>query len=347
MASYHFSVKDKPKGYASSHYLYISRLEIYQHVRSKSEEVLECVVAGRCMPSWASDPTAFWQAADAHERANAKSYMEYEFALPNEFTAEQRQTLVETFLSETVAKQQYPHSYAIHNVKSRISGEDQPHCHLMFSLRADDGVERTCEQYFKRFNRKDPSKGGARKKQLQEGFDNFSDFLMHIRKKWEDVLNVALQKYAPTISYELDGQSITVLNRVSASSYESYNLKHGTLYLPEPKLGVGQQNHSEAYLAQIKLIREHNAKEQEMEVRQQQKEHRAEQVLLYAIDDQPYTTPEVSYLIQQSDSIPDHEISSIRQQQHQVEQIYAGQSLKSAFNHQKNVKPNDGFEFSM
>lgn len=34
---------------------------------------------------------------------------------------------------------------------------------MMFSLKADDGIERTAEQYFKRYNAKDPSKGGAKK----------------------------------------------------------------------------------------------------------------------------------------------------------------------------------------
>jgi hypothetical protein len=89
--------------------------------------------------------------------------MEYEIALPNEFTPEQRKTLIETFLDKHIAPQQYPHSYAIHNVKSRLSGEEQPHCHLMFSLKADDGIERTAEQYFKRYNPKIRPKAVPRK----------------------------------------------------------------------------------------------------------------------------------------------------------------------------------------
>jgi hypothetical protein len=112
---------------------------------------------------WAKDPADFWKAADTHERANAKVYMEYELALPNELTPEQRKTLVEAFLNEHVASHQYPHSYAIHNVKSRIGGIDQPHCHLMLSLKANDGLDRTPETYFKRFNPKNPEKGGAKK----------------------------------------------------------------------------------------------------------------------------------------------------------------------------------------
>ena len=146
----------------------------YEQVRKNSHEVLEHVEPGQCMPSWVKDPIEFWSAADTYERANAKVYMEYEIALPNEFTPEQRKTLVETFLEQHVAKQQFPHSYAIHNVKSRLSGEDQPHCHLMFSLKVDDGLERTAEQYFKRYNAKDPAQGGVKKIQLQNGHQNYS-----------------------------------------------------------------------------------------------------------------------------------------------------------------------------
>jgi hypothetical protein len=167
----------------------------------KSNEILEHVEPGKCMPSWVKDPIEFWQAADTFERANAKVYMEYEIALPNEFTPEQRKTLIETFLDKHIVPQQYPHSYAIHNVKSRISGEDQPHCHLMFSLKADDGIERTAEQYFKRYNPKDPSKGGAKKIQLQDGHADYSTFLIYIRKQWENHLNDALAQHCPTVTY--------------------------------------------------------------------------------------------------------------------------------------------------
>ena len=83
MATYHFSVKSKGKGYATQHYCYIARLMQYEQVRKNSHEVLEHVEPGQCMPSWVKDPIEFWSAADTYERANAKVYMEYEIALPN------------------------------------------------------------------------------------------------------------------------------------------------------------------------------------------------------------------------------------------------------------------------
>ena len=295
MASYHFSVKSKNKGYALGHYLYISRLMQYEGIRKTSNETVEHIEPGRCMPSFVKDPIEFWQAADTYERANAKAYIEYETALPNEFTQEQRKTLIETFFDKHIVPQQYPHSYALHNVKSRISGEDQPHCHLMFSLKANDGIERTAEQYFKRYNPKEPSKGGAKKIQLQDGHADYSTFLIYIRKQWENHLNDALAQHCPTVTYTLDGQDITIKNQVSADSYEKYNEIHSTLYLPEPKLGVGQQNATAEYLAQIQKIREHNQQERELEERQKQLDQQHE--YFYSAENHPFSSLEVMYYL--------------------------------------------------
>jgi hypothetical protein len=56
------------------------------------------------------------------------------------------------------------------------------------------------------------------------------------------------------VTYQIDGQDITIKNQVSADSYEKYNEIHGTLYLPEPKLGTGKQNETVEYLAEIQKI---------------------------------------------------------------------------------------------
>ena len=295
MASYHFSVKSKNKGYGLQHYLYISRLMQYEKVRQNSEEILEHIEPGKCMPSWVKDPLEFWQAADTYERANAKVYMEYEIALPNELNPIQRKELMDGFIEKHITAHNYPHSYAIHNVKSRLSGEEQPHCHLMFSLKADDGLERTPEQYFKRYNPQNPSKGGAKKIQLQDQHEDYSAFLLYIRKEWENHLNIALAQYAPTVTHQIDGQDITLLNRVSADSYEKYNEQHGTLYLAEPKLGVGKQNESVEYLQEIQKIRQHNAQEWEME--QKQKVFDQQHDFFYSCMNEPFSSVEVVHYL--------------------------------------------------
>lgn len=80
----------------------------------------------------------------------------------------------------------------------------------MFSLKADDGIERSPEQYFKRYNATDPNKGGAKKIQLQDGYADYSTYLLHIRKAWENHLNDALAEHSPTVTYHIDGQEIQI-----------------------------------------------------------------------------------------------------------------------------------------
>jgi hypothetical protein len=55
------------------HYLYIARLMQYENVRKKSDEILEYVEPGKCMPSWVKDPIEFWQAADTLNEPMPKS----------------------------------------------------------------------------------------------------------------------------------------------------------------------------------------------------------------------------------------------------------------------------------
>jgi hypothetical protein len=74
----------------------------------------------------------------------------------------------------------------------------------------------------------------CKKIQLQDGHEDYSTFLIYIRKQWENHLNDALAQHCPTVTYTLDGQDITIKNQVSADSYEKYNEIHSTLYLPEP-----------------------------------------------------------------------------------------------------------------
>jgi lauroyl/myristoyl acyltransferase len=61
-----------------------------------------------------------------------------------------RLELVEDFIQSEIGSK-YPYQFAIHNPKA-MDGNDQPHVHLMFNERLQDGIERDPEQYFKRYN---------------------------------------------------------------------------------------------------------------------------------------------------------------------------------------------------
>ena len=70
-----------------------------------------------------------------------------------------------------------PYTLAVHRGKG-----ENPHAHLMISERSNDGIERSREQWFKRYNSKDPEKGGARKSMATRP------------KDWADHANQALAR---------------------------------------------------------------------------------------------------------------------------------------------------------
>ncbi len=139
------------------------------------------------MPSWAADtPHNYWQAADKYERANAALYRQVEFALPIELTDKQHIELAQEF-SKDICKGQFPYTFAIHKK------DGNPHCHLMFSERINDGFNRSPETWFKRAANKNkaPETGGARKATL--GI-NRRAWLKAVREKWEMYANLTLRK---------------------------------------------------------------------------------------------------------------------------------------------------------
>ena len=98
---------------------------------------------------------------------NAKTvaHTEHIITLPRELDESQRLDLVQDWISQEIGEK-YAYAFAIHNPRA-MDGKEQPHCHLMFSERLLDGIERDPDQFFKRFNSKDPSKGGAKKRQYR------------------------------------------------------------------------------------------------------------------------------------------------------------------------------------
>ena len=141
------------------------------------------------MPEWAQDdPRAYWRAADEHERANGSLYREVEFALPKELSADERKALAVGFasqLADAAEAGKLPYTLAIHK-----GGQDgkNPHAHLMISERANNGIARSPEQWFKRANTALPEKGGAKKYRAV----TTREWLVEVRKDWAEQANHAL-----------------------------------------------------------------------------------------------------------------------------------------------------------
>ena len=142
------------------------------------------------MPEWAeNDAGNDWEAADEHERANGRLYSEVQFALPKELNEDERREAASSFAERLTGGERLPYTLAIH--RGGTNGEN-PHAHLMFSERGNDGIERSGEQWFKRHNAKAPEKGGARKSRAAKA----GDWLEQTRKAWEQTANRALERAA-------------------------------------------------------------------------------------------------------------------------------------------------------
>ena len=113
------------------------------------------------MPDWAQDdPRTYWAAADENERANGRLYRDIEFALPKELSERQQVALARAFSASvtTGTGERLPYTLAVHHGEG-----ENPHAHLMFSERGNDGIARSAAQWFRRYNPKSPDQGGAKK----------------------------------------------------------------------------------------------------------------------------------------------------------------------------------------
>lgn len=153
-------LRNGSKGKGVAHFNYIMREDKYKPHAEKLEK-LEAVGHGN-MPEWASEnPKMFWQEADKHERENGRVYKEHIIALPRELNEAQRLELVKDWIKNEIGDK-HPYSYAIHTPQG-MDGKEQPHVHFMFSQRTHDDIERSPDQFFKRYNNKYPERGGAKK----------------------------------------------------------------------------------------------------------------------------------------------------------------------------------------
>ena len=197
MSTYHCSVKHGSHGTGASagaKAAYICREGKYA-----DKPDLAYSASGN-MPEWAQEnPRAFWQAADNYERANGRLYTEIEIALPREISAEQRENLVNGFAYSELNG--LPYTVAIHNPRAGIEGGEQPHAHIVFSERKQDGIERDEEQFFKRANTKAPEKGGCAKDRTW----NDQDKVQQIRESWEQHYNRFSQPQVSCRSLEAQG----------------------------------------------------------------------------------------------------------------------------------------------
>ena len=171
------------KGKAQPHYNYIMAEGRY----TKKADEIEYKENGN-LPRWAKDnPGELWECADLFERKNGSTYREHVIGLPRELNPEQRLKLVKEWVVNEMGTDK-PYSLAIHN-KIASDGQEQPHLHLMFCERINDGIPRTPQQYFKRYNAKAPAKGGARKDNTGKTAQQRDLEIKAQRLRWQELAN--------------------------------------------------------------------------------------------------------------------------------------------------------------
>lgn len=227
MAIMHLSVKSSSSAPPSrGHAEYITASDRYEQ-----KQGIKHVEHGN-MPSFAAaEPMLFWSAADAHERANGRTYTELQFALPRELNQEKQIELAHSATKEFLGDR-HAYTLAVHASEAR-DGKEQPHAHLMFSERKIDEHTRELpeERFFKR--------NGATKDRAW----NDKDKPEELREKWCQMMNQAMR----------DNQ---VDSQVDHRSYERQG-REDLAALREPKIGYGPGADGRA--AQVEQLREERA----------------------------------------------------------------------------------------
>ena len=233
MAVYHLkvSVGSRAGGQAARAKAdYIEREGRYE----KDREELEHKEHGK-MPEWAeSDPRSYWEAADEYERANGSLFREITFALPKELNEGQRRELASGFAAGVTEGERLPYTLAVH--RGGPDGEN-PHAHLMISERANDGIERSREQWFRRYNAKAPEKGGAKKSRTMMS----REWVKDTREAWEREANEALRRAG--CGERIDHRSLAERRD---EAYRSGDLKRAAQLSREPNVHLGPERYRES-----------------------------------------------------------------------------------------------------
>ncbi len=221
---------------SAAHADYITRAGCYQKLGAPVH-----VESGN-MPEFAQDnPHRFWEAADAQERANGRTYTELQIALPRELSEEQRIALARRATREFMGSR-FAYTLALHNPEA-VDEIEQPHLHLMWSERAIDDTTWAipAERFFKR--------NGAKKDRKWNG-QNVAE---ELRVKWCAMMNRALKSAG--IDQRVDPRSLAGQGKVAeALLVEPKMLRRGTLQEKEARRQeIAEIREAKAALANMEI----------------------------------------------------------------------------------------------
>ena len=201
VAHFHCSIKTGAKGAAADHAAYIAREGRFADEESMARWKRRG--SATCRPGRARIRRP--SGAPRTLRARERQYVSGVRArLPRELERDHQIALVQRFIESELGK---PTRISGRCMRiARNDGGAQPHVHVMFSDRIQDGIERGPEQYFKRANRKSPEKGGALKRSYGANKTEAAQTYRDIRARWGEVQNLALEAHG--IQARVDHRSL-------------------------------------------------------------------------------------------------------------------------------------------
>jgi len=156
MEQLHFEIVSKARGTTADHTRQIMRRGSF----AERDDFIGWDYGN--MPNWARyDPEVFFLASDKYERKNSPAFVAVTFSLPNCLSTEQNMHLASKIMDALASGM--PYMFAVHEPIAFQSGVRHPHVHGMLSGRVDDGIDRSPEQTFRRYNGKYPQMGGCKK----------------------------------------------------------------------------------------------------------------------------------------------------------------------------------------
>lgn len=157
------------------------------------------------MPDWAGtgSAAAYWSAAEGkHSRANARTALLVEFALPKNLSRAQQDALALQMAEQLSAmgdedgasRGRLPVTLAIHEGYGR-----NPHVHALVSTSINDGIPRPEASWFRRLLPKRTEQGGARR----SAYITKRRWVHHVRQAWSRLANAALARVGlpPTVDH--------------------------------------------------------------------------------------------------------------------------------------------------
>lgn len=155
MSFFRYGVQSCTRGNAVEYIRYITR----QGCHASRADLIHTEHGN--MPAWALFPEDFWRAADMNERMNGVSLRQITVSLPNVMEQHELIGLAREITRRLAGNK--PFQMAVHNPIASLGDVSNPHVHIAISDRVPDGIDRSPERTFARYNAEHPELGGRRK----------------------------------------------------------------------------------------------------------------------------------------------------------------------------------------